>query len=53
MRKIKLTYDVKSANGVWNRKEYVTDSGKDYERVVNIIHNNLDTYKVINAEHID
>lgn len=53
MRKIKLTYEIKSANGFWNRKEYVTDDGKDYERVVNIIHSNPDEYKVVNVEHID
>ena len=52
MRKVKLTYEIKSADGIWNRKEYVTDDGKDYERVVNIIHSNPDEYRVINVEHI-
>ena len=53
MRKIKLTYEIKSANGIWNRTEYVTDNGKDYERIVNIIHSNPNEYRVINAEHIE
>ena len=53
MRKIKLTYEIKSANGIWNRKEYVTDDGKDYERIVNIIHSNPSEYRVINVEHIE
>lgn len=53
MRKIKLTYEIKSANGIWNRKEYVTDDGKDYERVVNIIHSNPTEYRVINVEHVE
>jgi hypothetical protein len=52
MRKIKLTYEHKTSNGNWIRRAYVTDDGKDYERVVNIIHNNRDEYKVINVEHI-
>ena len=52
MRKIKLTYEIKSANGIWNCKEYVTDDGKDYERIVNIIHSNPSEYRVINVEHI-
>lgn len=52
MRKIKLTYKIKSANGIWNCKEYVTDDGKDYERVVNIIHSNPNEYRVVNVEHI-
>ena len=53
MRKIKLTYEIKSANGLWNRKEYVTNDGKDYERVVNIVHNNTSEYRIINAKHIN
>ena len=52
MRKIKLTYDHQTMNGNWIRKEYVTDDGKDWERVVNIIHNNSDEYKVVSVEHI-
>jgi hypothetical protein len=53
MRTIKLTYEIKSANGFWNRKEYVTDDGKDYERIVNVIHSNPSEYRVINVEHIE
>ena len=53
MRKIKLTYEIKSANGLWNRKEYVTDDGKDYERIINIVHNNTSEYRIINVEHIN
>ena len=53
MRKIKLTYEHKTWNGNWIRKEYVTNDGKDYERAVNIIHNNPEEYRVVNVEHID
>lgn len=52
MKKIKITYDHKTANGSWNRHEYITDNGKDYERVVNIIHQNKDEYKVVDVKHI-
>ena len=52
MRKVKLTYEIKSANGVWIRKEYVTEDGRAYERVVNIIHSNPDKYRVIQVGHI-
>lgn len=52
MRKVKLTYEIKSANGIWVRKEYITEDGKAYERVVNIIHSNPNEYKVISVEHI-
>lgn len=53
MRKIKLIYEIKSANGFWNRKEYITDDEKDYERVLNIICSNKDEYKIIGIELID
>ena len=52
MRKIKITYEHETMNGNWIRKEYVTDNGKDYERVINIIHSNPKEYRVINVEHI-
>lgn len=52
MRRIKLTYEHKTANGSWIRREYTTSNGKDYERVVNIIHSNPEEYKVIKVEHI-
>lgn len=53
MRKIKLTYDHKTFAGDWIRREYTTDNGKDYERVVNIIHNNSDDYKIVKVEHVE
>ncbi len=51
MREIKLTYDHKTASGNWIRREYTTSDGKDWERVVNILHQNCDEYKVINVQH--
>lgn len=51
MRKIKITYDHKTANGNWITREYETSDGKDYERVVNIIHSNPEEYRVIKVEH--
>ena len=52
MRTIKITYEHKTANGEWRHKEYTTDNGKDYERVVNILHNNKDEYKVLDVKHV-
>lgn len=52
MRTLKIIYEHKTANGDWLRKEYTTDSGKDWERVVNIIHQNRHEYRVIDVKHV-
>ena len=52
MRKIKITYEHKTACGDWVRREYTTDNGTDWERVVNIIHSKPQEYKVISVEHV-
>lgn len=49
---LRLVYEHKTAGGVWLRKEYHTDDGKDWERVVNIIHQNPNEYRVITVERI-
>ena len=52
MRKVKLTYEIKTANGIWVRKEYVTEDGKAYERIVNIIHSKPNEYRVVDVRHM-
>lgn len=52
MKKIKITYEKKMSNECWDRRVYITNDGKDWERVVNVIHNNPEEYKVIKVEHL-
>ena len=52
MRTIEITYEIKTANGNWIRRVYATNDGNDYERVVNILHQNKDEYRVIKVRHI-
>ena len=52
MRTIKLTYEHKTACGNWIVKELTISDGKEYERIINIIHNNPDSYKVVKVEHV-
>lgn len=52
MRAIKLIYEHKTAYGVWIRRKLIISDGKEYERVVNIIHKNKDEYRVIEVKHI-
>ena len=52
MRKIELTYEIKTANGDWLQKTFTTENGTEWERVVNIIHNNPNDYRVLGVKHI-
>ena len=55
MRKIELTYEIKTANGDWRQKTFVSENGTEWERVVNIIHNNPNNpnnYRVLGVKHI-
>lgn len=53
MTPIKITYEHKTANGDWVTREYTAKEGKDYERVVSIIHQNKDEYRVLNVERLN
>ena len=53
MKKIKFTYIHETWNGILLEKEYIADDDKDYQRVVDIICNNPDEYKVISVEHVE
>jgi threonyl-tRNA synthetase len=52
MRTIELDYEVKTAYGDWMPYVLVTSDGKEYERAVNIIHQNPDSYRVVKVQHI-
>lgn len=52
MRTIEITYEIKTANGNWVRRTYATNDGHDYERVVNVLHQNKEAYRVIEVRHI-
>lgn len=52
MRKIEIIYPHRTANGDFVQRRYATDNGKDYERIVNVIHQNPYEYKVISVKHI-
>ena len=52
MRKIELIYEIKTANGDWRQKTFVSENGTEWERVVNIIHNNPNNYRVLGVKHI-
>ena len=52
MRKIELTYEIKTANGDWLQKTFATENGTEWGRVVNIIHNNPTDYRVLGVKHI-
>ena len=52
MRKIELTYEIKTANGNWRQKTFTSENGTEWERVVNIIHNNPNDYRVLGVKHI-
>ena len=52
MRKIELTYEIKTANGDWRQKTFTSENGTEWERVVNIIHNNPNDYRVLGVKHI-
>lgn len=53
MKPIKITYEHKTAGGEWITREYTAKEGKDYERVINTIHQNKDEYRVIKVERLD
>ena len=52
MRKIELIYEIKTANGDWRQKTFTTENGTEWERVVNIIHNNPNDYRVLGVKHV-
>lgn len=49
MRTIKLIYEFTPLHEI---RIYTTNDGKDYERVINVIHKNPEKYKVIKIEHV-
>ena len=52
MRKIELTYEIKTANGDWRQKTFISENGAEWERVVNIIHNTHNDYRLLGVKHI-
>ena len=52
MRPIKLTYEINTANNNWWRNHIIVTDGKEWERIVSVIHSEPDKYKIISVEHI-
>lgn len=51
MRAIELDYEVKSDWG-WEPGALVTQDGKEYERMMNMLHQNPDNYRVVMVKQI-
>jgi len=51
MRTIAMEYEHRSAAGTWIPRKYVTSDGKDWERVVGILHQNTDEYRILSVKH--
>ena len=51
-RPIEITYEHKTFLGNWRRYQYAVWDGKEYERVINIIHQNPDEYRIISVRHM-
>ena len=52
MRPISITYEHKTANGNWSMWTALATTGEEYERIVNILHQNKDEYRVVEVKHI-
>lgn len=50
MKTITLTYEVKTAYGNWVKREYDVKDREDYERVMNIMVQNKEDYRLIDFE---
>ena len=46
-----MEYEHRSAMGIWIPRKYVTSDGKDMERVVSILHQNPNEYRVLSVKH--
>jgi hypothetical protein len=49
---IEITYQVKTAYGNYVTRSYATKDGREYQRIVDLIHLNPEEYKVVNVRHI-
>lgn len=50
MKELEMIYEHKTANGYWITKRFATTDGADWERAVNIIHQNPEEYHIISVK---
>ena len=49
MPPIMVVYEIKTANGAWRTRKYAPKDKKDYERVLSVVRENPEEYKILSV----